>query len=62
VLSALVAGCGTSPAPKPEEPVAASSLSGGAGRSRSAADSLLGSESQVLAFGDLAKTGKQQVL
>jgi len=29
---------------------------------RSAADSMLGSETQVLAFGDLAKTGKQQVL
>lgn len=63
VLSAFVAGCGTSPAPKPEEPVAAKPAEPAVpDEVRSAADSLLGSESQVLAFGDLAKTGKQQVL
>src|SRR5712672_365035 len=63
VLSVLVAGCGTTPAPKPEEPVAAKPVEPTVpDEVRSAADSLLGSESQVLAFGDLAKTGKQQVL
>ncbi len=63
LLSALVAGCGTSPAPKPAEPVAAKPVEPTLpDEVRSAADSLLGSESQVLAFGDLAKTGKQQVL
>src|SRR5258707_14032626 len=63
VLSALVAGCGTTPAPKPEEPVAAKPAEPAVpDEVRSAADSLLGSESQVLAFGDLAKTGKQQIL
>jgi len=63
LLSGLVAGCGTSPAPKPEEPVAAKPVAPTVpDEVRSAADSLLGSESQVLAFGDLAKSGKQQVL
>jgi hypothetical protein len=63
VLSACAAGCGSSPAPKPEEPVAAKPAEPAVPEEvRSAADSLLGSESQVLTFGDLAKTGKQQVL
>jgi hypothetical protein len=63
LLSTLVAGCGTTPASKPEEPLAAKPAEPTVpDEVRSAADSLLGSESQVLAFGDLAKTGKQQVL
>jgi hypothetical protein len=63
LLSAFVAGCGSSPAPKPDEPVAAKPAEPAVPDDvRSAADSLLGSEAQVLAFGDLAKTGKQQVL
>jgi hypothetical protein len=62
-LLALLAGCGSSPAPKPEEPVAAKPAEPAVPDDvRSAADSMLGSEAQVLAFGDLAKTGKQQVL
>jgi hypothetical protein len=59
----LVAGCGPSsssqpaePAEtKPAEPVVPAEI-------QSAAEELLGSETQVLAFGDLAKTGKQQFL
>jgi hypothetical protein len=64
LLLAFVAGCGTSPAPKPEEPAVATKPAEPAVPDdvRSAADSMLGSEGQVLAFGDLAKTGKQQVL
>jgi len=63
LLSAFVTGCGTSPAPKREEPVAAKPAEPAVpDEVRSAADSLLGTEAQVLAFGDLAKTGKQQVL
>jgi hypothetical protein len=63
LMSSFAAGCGTSSAPKPEEPVAVKPAEPAVPDDvRSAADSLLGSEAQVLAFGDLAKTGKQQVL
>ncbi len=63
LMSAFVAGCGTNSAPRSEEPVAAKPAEPAVpDEIRSAADSLLGSEAQVLAFGDLAKTGKQQVL
>ena len=63
LLLALVAGCGSSPAPNLEEPVAAKPAEPAVPDDvRSAADSMLGSEAHVLAFGDLAKTGKQQVL
>ncbi len=63
LMSSFAAGCGTSYAPKPEEPVAVKPAEPAVPDDvRSAADSLLGSEAQVLAFGDLAKTGKQQVL
>jgi len=63
LMSGLLAGCGTSSAPKPEEPVVAKPAEPAVPDDvRSAADSMLGSEAQVLAFGDLAKTGKQQVL
>src|SRR4029077_6851154 len=57
-------GCGAQePAPtttaqaeaKPAEPVVPEVVQG-------AAEALLGSETQVLVFGDLAKTGKQQFL
>jgi hypothetical protein len=62
LMSSFAAGCGTSSAPKPE-PVAVKPAEPAVPDDvRSAADSLLGSEAQVLAFGDLAKTGKQQVL
>jgi hypothetical protein len=63
LMSGLLAGCGASPPPKPEEPVAAKPAEPAVPDDvRSAADAMLGSEAQVLAFGDLAKTGKQQVL
>jgi hypothetical protein len=63
MMSAFVAGCGSSPAPKPEEPVTEKPAEPAVPDDvRSAADTMLGSEAQVLAFGDLAKTGKQQVL
>jgi hypothetical protein len=56
-------GCGDEPAPKPAveaaakpaEPVVPEDMQG-------AAQSLLGKETQVLIFGDLAKNGKQQFL
>jgi hypothetical protein len=63
LMSGLLTGCGTSSAPKPEEPVAAKPAEPAVPDDvRSAADSMLGSEAQVLVFGDLAKSGKQQVL
>jgi hypothetical protein len=63
LMSGLLAGCGASPPPKPEEPVAAKPAEPAVPDDvRSAADAMLGSEAQVLAFGDLAKTGKQQLL
>ena len=66
ILGALcfLAGCGQeAPAPKPEpaaeakpaEPVISEEI-------QSASHSLLGTESQVLLFGDLAKNGKQEFL
>jgi hypothetical protein len=60
----LLSGCGNdgpatkseeAQAPKPAEPVIPDDIQAGA-------QSLLGSETQVLVFGDLAKTGKQQFL
>jgi len=61
-LSILLGGCGADapkPAPqadtKPVEPAIPEDI-------QAAAKALLGSESQVLAFGDLAKNGKQQFL
>jgi hypothetical protein len=58
-LSLILAGCG-SDAPKqaeqkPAEPVVPEEC-------QDAAKALLGSETQVLLFGDLAKNGKQQIL
>jgi hypothetical protein len=59
VLSVILAGCG-SEAPKtaeqkPAAPVVPEEF-------QDAANALLGSDAQVLLFGDLAKTGKQQIL
>jgi len=63
VASTLLTGCGSSPAPKSEEPVAAKPAEPAvAPELQSAADALLGTEAKVLASGDLAKNGKQQVL
>jgi hypothetical protein len=62
-VSVMVAGCGDSPASKPEEPVAAKPAEPAVPADiQSAADGTLGSESKVLVYGDLAKNGKQQVL
>ncbi len=68
-LSALgalyfVAGCGQeASAPKPEKAVEAKPAESAVPEEiQSAAQSLLGVETQVLLFGDLAKTGKQQFL
>jgi hypothetical protein len=68
-LSALgalcfLAGCGQqAPAPKPEPAVEAKPAEPAVPEEiQSAAQSLLGVEAQVLLFGDLAKTGKQQFL
>lgn len=61
-MSILLGGCGTE-APKPaaqaEEKPAESAVPD---EIQSAADSLLGKETQVLLFGDLAKSGKQEFL
>jgi hypothetical protein len=62
-LSPLLAGCGDEPTSKPAaeaeakppEPAVPDDIQG-------AAQSLLGKETKVLVFGDLAKTGKQQFL
>jgi hypothetical protein len=60
----FVSGCGNNapetksepaPAPKPAEPTVPEEI-------QSAAQSLLGTETTVLLFGDLAKTGRQQFL
>ena len=59
----LLPGCGQGPAPqpaaetpaKPAEPAVPEDM-------QAAAQNLLGKETQVLVFGDLAKTGKQQFL
>ncbi|HEY6384141.1 MAG TPA: hypothetical protein VIX91_00495 [Candidatus Acidoferrum sp.] len=58
-----LAGCGDDPAPKPaaEEP-AKPAAPAVPEDMQAAAQNLLGKETQVLVFGDLAKTGKQQFL
>lgn len=63
LASLLLAGCGEDPAPKPsvEEP-AKPAAPAVPEDMQSAAQNLLGKETQVLVFGDLAKTGKQQFL
>jgi len=59
----LLAGCGDEPAPKPaaEQP-AKPTESAAPEDMQAAALNLLGKETQVLVFGDLAKTGKQEFL
>ena len=63
LASLLLAGCGDDPAPKPaaEEP-AKPAAPAVPEDMQAAAQNLLGKETQVLVFGDLAKTGKQQFL
>ena len=61
--SVLLAGCEATPPTKPAETVAAKPAEPAVPETiQSAADALLGAETKVLAFGDLAKTGKQQLL
>jgi hypothetical protein len=56
-------GCENKPAPKPAEPVAAKPAEPAIpAEIQSAAEGSLGSETAVLAYGDLAKTGTQQIL
>jgi hypothetical protein len=59
----LLTGCGDEPAPKPaaEEP-AKPAAPAVPEDMQTVAQNLLGKETQVLVFGDLAKTGKQQFL
>jgi hypothetical protein len=59
----FLTGCGDEPAPKPaaEEP-AKPAAPAVPEDMQAAAQNLLGKETQVLIFGDLAKTGKQQFL
>ncbi|HMD37833.1 MAG TPA: hypothetical protein VKH15_01035 [Candidatus Acidoferrum sp.] len=59
----VLAGCGDDPAPKPAaEAVAKPAEPAIPEDMQSAATSLLGKETQVLIFGELAKNGKQQFL
>lgn len=61
-LSLIFAGCG-SEAPKPAEQAEKKPAEAAIPQEfQDAASALLGSDAQVLLFGDLAKTGKQQVL
>ena len=60
----LESGCENKPAPKPSEPAAVAKPAEPAipAEIQSAAEGSLGSETTVLAYGDLAKTGAQQIL
>ena len=60
----LAAGCENKPTQQPAEPVAAAKPAEPAipPEIQAAADGSLGSETTVLAYGDLAKTGSQQIL
>src|SRR5215475_3957852 len=62
--SLLSTGCENKPAAKPNEPAAAGKPAEPAvpPEIQSAAEGSLGSETTVLAYGDLAKTGMQQIL
>jgi hypothetical protein len=64
ICSLLYVGCGNTPAPKPAEQAAEPKPAEPAipPDIQSAAEGSLGSETTVLAYGDLAKTGTQQVL
>ena len=63
-LAIFAVGCGTSPAPQqtPAQNEAKAVELAVPEDIQNAADALLGRETKVLAFGDLAKTGKQQFL
>jgi hypothetical protein len=63
LAACFVGGCGNAP-PPPEKPAAETKPTAPAVPEdvQSAADALLGTETTVLLFGDLAKNGKQQFL
>jgi hypothetical protein len=59
----LLSGCGEEPAPKPAAETSAKPAEPAVPEdTQAAAQNLLGKETQVLVFGDLAKTGRQQFL
>jgi hypothetical protein len=60
----LVSGCENKPTPKPNEPASAAKPAEPVipPEIQAAANGSLGSETTVLAYGDLAKTGTQQIL
>ena len=63
LASALLAGCGSNPPAKPEQPVTVKPAEPAVSPElQSAADALLGMEAKVLASGDLAKNGQQQLV
>lgn len=63
VICIVSAGCDTAPPAKQEEPASAKPAEPAVPADiQAAADATLGSEAKVLVYGDLAKTGKQQVL
>jgi hypothetical protein len=61
VIAGCLQGCGSEP-PKPEAEAAKAAEPAIPEDVQDAAKVMLGSETQVLLYGDLAKTGKQQVL
>jgi hypothetical protein len=63
IAALLLPGCGEEPAPKPSAETPAKPAEPAVPEDmQAAAQNLLGKETQVLVFGDLAKTGKQQFL
>ncbi len=59
---ALCAGCGNEPPAKPSETAQKTAEPAVPAEFQSAATAVLGGDAEVLVFGDLAKTGNQQVL
>ena len=63
ITALMFPGCGDEPAPKPVAETPATPAEPAVPEEmQAAAQNLLGKETQVLVFGDLAKTGKQQFL
>ena len=63
IVPLVLAGCDSTPAPKKEETENAKPAEPAVPPEiQAAADALLGAETKVLVFGDLAKNGKQQLL
>lgn len=63
IAAMMLAACGEEPSSKPAEPAAQKpAVPAVPPEIEAAAQSILGSEAEVLVWGDLARTGKQQVL